>query len=95
MTKNSEAESQALDTIVTWLTERHLEYDGGYPYDYEWIGDTLAIAGLDGGKENNATTLIVLKRSDILRWHKAALAILPEVDDMNEALSETAPEHVP
>jgi hypothetical protein len=92
---NSKAESQAIDTIVTYLTESHLEHHGGYPYDYKWIGDTLVVAGLDDGKARDATELIVLTRNDILTWYKAARAMLPEMeDDMNSALGETTPESI-
>jgi len=40
--------------VMEFLTESHLDTDGGYPYDWTQIDDTVVIATLDDGKEGNA-----------------------------------------
>jgi hypothetical protein len=55
--------------MVDFLTRNHLEIEGGYPYDCLWVDDTLVVAGLD---HDNATTISVYERDQLLSWYKRA-----------------------
>ena len=80
--------------LVLYLTEGHLDGFGGYPHDYEWVGDHLVIADLNDGKERNQTQLVVIKRSVLADWELAARAFMAEYDefDYEESVEETRPE---
>ena len=80
---------EKLDAVVTFLTEAPLD-DGGYPYDYEWLGSTLVIAELD---DDGATKIGIYKRSDLLRWYRLASRFLRDHEgegyDVEKAFHET------
>ena len=65
-------DKKRLDEIIEFLTETHLDTEGGYLYDHCWIGDTLVIAGLDPGKENLRTSIDTYTRRSLIAWHKRA-----------------------
>ena len=77
---------EQLDAVIAHLTEGPLD-DGGYPYDYEWLGSTLVIAELDHDEVG------LYKRRDLLRWHRLAARFLRENEgegfDVQSAFHET------
>jgi len=87
----NKAVDKAIDKMVTFLTESHLDNDGGYPYDWAEIGDEIVIAELDPAKDNNSTLLSRWPIGTLLAWHDEACEIQDECDDWEEALYETMP----
>lgn len=68
-------EGRKLKRMIAFLTESHLDSNGGYPYDFKWIGDTLAVASLD---HDEATQLKTYERDALIAWHDRAVAYLKE-----------------
>lgn len=66
------SDEDRLNTMIEWITERHLDIHGGYPLDCTWIGKTLAVADLDDRKERNQTLLVTYKKNNLIQWCKRA-----------------------
>lgn len=84
------SDEDKLRAMVAYLTQSHLDHDGGYPYDYEWFEEdrTLAVASLDPGSGpggGQATSLEVYSRRELLLWYDRAAVVyldyLPGVED--------------
>ena len=58
--------------IIEFLTESHLESNGGYPHDYAFVAHHLVIADLNEAKERNQTQLKVYKFSTLRKWLRRA-----------------------
>ncbi len=81
-----------VDDIIEVLTEGHLRSEGGYPYDYRWIGYHLVIAGHRGGSDSQ-TELTVYTGKQMNEWAVEATEALEDYDgDKEEAILETTPE---
>jgi len=64
------------DDIIEFLTEDHLSIFGGYPHDYDWIGDTLVVADLDDAKDRHRTMLRKWSSKAIDEWVRDANRLL-------------------
>ena len=71
-----------LERMIEFLTESHLDVFGGYPYDYEWVDDTLIVAALDDAKERHRTLIGKYNREELIDWYDRAV-------DMFETENET------
>ena len=58
--------------VIETLTEIHLECCGGYPYDWVEHEGMVFIAGLDDGRDRNATRLDAYEAAELHRWEKRA-----------------------
>jgi hypothetical protein len=54
-----------MDDLLEYITESHLRYDGGYPFDSIWIGDLLVVAKLN---YDGATRIQTYGRHDLIKW---------------------------
>ena len=85
------------DDVALILTEGHLSVYGGYPYDYDWFGDTLVVASLLGDLAENRqrTCLDKYEATELDRLVEFANKYLDEAAEGNhecskeEALRET------
>lgn len=78
-----------IEAVIEFLTERHLECNGGYPYDYRIIGNHLIIAELPADLE---TRLSVYLLDRLPAWYDRAEAEREEMGedfDLFEALADT------
>lgn len=79
-----------LGGMIEYLCERDADAHGGYPYDFKWIGRTLAIAGL---YERGGTKLVTYSREELLRWFDRARQFYKkrkEVHDFSDSMALTA-----
>jgi hypothetical protein len=67
-----------LEVVITFLTERHLGTDGGYPHDYEdrIFPRHVVVADLDDGKERAGTVLRFYHKDDLVDWYDRAVDFL-------------------
>lgn len=86
-------DDKRLEEIIEYLTMGHLDWAGGYPYDYAWFGSKLAIASLDPGKDYRRTQIILYEKRRLIAWHKRAEKFAKQYPDysLNDRLAETAP----
>jgi len=77
------------DPVLWYLTEEHLERDGGYPYDHAVVHDKIVVASLD---HNGATRADVYDMDYLDRWNKDAAEYREENGcTWRDAISETQP----
>lgn len=91
-----------VDDIESYLTTSHLDYRGGYPYDYFIWGGGMWVAELDAGKDYAATSLAFYSDGYLLEWKEAANAWFKEamsegdtdftLQDIEEAIGDSQPE---
>jgi hypothetical protein len=62
---------EKLEAVIEYLTTRHLEMQGGYPFDYRWFGNKLAIAAID---HDDASRLEVYTKAQLLEIFVEELA---------------------
>jgi len=67
--------------IVLYLVCGHLDNFGGYPYDYEWIGNELVIAELDDSKDRCRTLITRHPEAFIVQWAANADEAIREDED--------------
>ena len=60
------------DRVIRYLTESHLDSEGGYPYDYDVFMGVVFIAGLDDAKERNRTELLTYNTQHLVDWYDRA-----------------------
>lgn len=80
------------EEIIRFLTENHLWFYGGHPFDYAIIDNLLVVAGLIDG----ATCLRAWRMDDLPKWFDAAQKMKQESTDCDwqSCLWETVPDEV-
>jgi hypothetical protein len=79
--------------MIEYLCERDADAFGGYPYDFKWIGRTLAVASL---YERGGTKLVTYTRKELLRWFDRARRFHKkhkEIHDFSDSVALTARPH--
>jgi hypothetical protein len=71
--KKVKSRQKKLDLVLEFLTESHLEIDGGYPYDQAKIGSCWVIAGLSS---DGSTEIQAFEEDDLIDWYDRAMAFL-------------------
>lgn len=71
-------DQEKLDRVIEYLTESHLEFHGGYPYDHGIIEDaqTVIVASLDDSKDRLRTQLETYFIPDLMVWFDEAAEIM-------------------
>ena len=83
------------ESLIEVLTEMHLSDEGGYPYDYTWVGNVLVVATID---HDNASKIDTYTGRQVRQWIKDAnshikdLASEGKTCDDAEAFMENAPQ---
>lgn len=78
MTEALEFDEHKMDRVIQFLTQGHLESEGGYPYDYLEEGDVFYVAELDDGKERQATLIKTYSHKYLIDWYDRAHCYLSE-----------------
>lgn len=82
-------DEQKLEKVIEFLTESHLDSDGGYPYDYSThFRGYIVVASLE---YDGSTQIDVYKKRDLIRWYDRAIRFqkhYPE-EDFKMAMMET------
>jgi hypothetical protein len=82
-------QEEKLDRVIQWLTEGHLESEGGYPYDYETHAGRVFIASLEDDLE---TELLSYDLKALEKWYDRAAAYVAEQAVRKKAAPEAWPE---
>jgi hypothetical protein len=64
-------DQEKVSEVLTYLTDNHLSYDGGYPKAYTWVGRTLVVGGAGGFEKGNS--IDTYRRSDLIKWYDRAV----------------------
>ena len=77
-----------IEKLKEHLTEAHLAWDGGYPYDSDIIGKRFVVASLN---HDGATKLVSYTNRQLKEWVKRANEELLRTDDfdLTDAFFET------
>jgi hypothetical protein len=74
-------ECEGYGMVLNVLVNGHLDSDGGYSYDWEQIGDKIAIASLDG---DNETQLLSYSIEYLIEWQEAAAEMYEEENENDQ-----------
>jgi len=70
-----------MEDLERHITEAHLEWDGGYPYDSAWIGRKFVVAEID---HDGATNLNIYAFQQMKKWIRVANKWRLEIIAKNE-----------
>ena len=70
--------------MIHYLTVEHLEFDGGYPYDYVIDRGVVHVAGLDVVKDLQATQITSYRLQDLVVWYDSAVQYIVDYNQERE-----------
>jgi len=85
---NEKLKAIRVQMIIEHLSESHLDNDGGYPFDYGWIGDVLVVAELG----EKGTRLARYSRDYLSEWISEINIHRNEFDSLLDAIHECQPD---